>query len=87
MATKLISLSGSKLEFNATIAICAVTMVLSMWISNTATATMMIPIALGIISSLDPNKDKGTITFIMLAIAYSASIGGLGTLVGSPQML
>lgn len=83
IALKLISLSGSKLGY-AAISICIVTALLSMWISNTATAAMMIPLAMGIISTLDRQKDRGTIIFVMLGIAYSASIGGLGTLVGSP---
>lgn len=61
-----------------------VTAGLSMWISNTATAAMMLPLALGIMSNLDFRKERGTFIFILLGIAYSASIGGLGTLVGSP---
>lgn len=61
-----------------------VTAGLSMWISNTATAAMMLPLALGIMSNLDFRKERGTFVFILLGIAYSASIGGLGTLVGSP---
>lgn len=61
-----------------------VTAGLSMWISNTATAAMMLPLALGIMSNLDFSKERGTFIFILLGIAYSASIGGLGTLVGSP---
>ena len=83
IAMKLVSLSGAKLGW-AVVMICAVTAVLSMWISNTATAAMMIPLAIGMISHLDKEKDRGTIIFVMLGIAYSASIGGLGTLVGSP---
>ena len=59
-------------------------MALSMWISNTATAAMMLPLAVGILSQLDREKDRGTFVFILLGIAYSASIGGLGTIVGSP---
>src|SRR5699024_10504151 len=61
-----------------------VTAGLSMWISNTATAAMMLPLALGIMSNLDFSKERGTFIFILLGIAYSASIGALGTLVGSP---
>ncbi|MCZ6159489.1 SLC13 family permease [Campylobacter ureolyticus] len=83
IAMKLISLSGSKLGY-AAIAICLVTAGLSMWISNTATAAMMLPLAIGMLSGLDRVKDKGTIVFVLLGIAYSASIGGLGTMVGSP---
>ncbi|MCV6605054.1 MAG: SLC13 family permease, partial [Porticoccaceae bacterium] len=59
---------------------------LSMWISNTATTIMMIPIALSMASVLiggDKKEDNFTICLI-LGIAYSASIGGLGTLVGTP---
>ncbi len=79
----LISLSGSHLGV-ATMAIFGVTAFLSMWISNTATAAMMLPLALGMLSHLDQEKDRNTFVFILLGIAYSASIGGLGTLVGSP---
>lgn len=68
----------------AIILLFGVTAGLSMWISNTATAAMMLPLAMGIMSKLDPEKDRGTFLFILLGIAYSASIGGLGTVVGSP---
>ena len=61
-----------------------VTALLSMWISNTATAAMMLPLAMGIMSHLDRKTERNTFVFILLGIAYSASIGGLGTLVGSP---
>ena len=64
---------------------------LSMWISNTATTMMMIPIVLSIVVSLEENLSKKTIskyaTGLFLAIAYSASIGGMSTLVGSPTNL
>lgn len=64
--------------------IFAVTAFLSMWISNTATAAMMLPLALGMLTQIDSQQDRGTFVFILLGIAYSASLGGLGTLVGSP---
>lgn len=68
---------------------------LSMWISNTATAMMMIPIGTAIIYKMKESADhnsnnvsqKETKEFskaLMLSIAYSASIGGLGTLIGTP---
>ena len=64
---------------------------LSMWISNTATTMMMIPIVLSIVVSLEESLSKKTIskyaTGLFLAIAYSASIGGMSTLVGSPTNL
>lgn len=79
----MISLSGSHLGIT-TFALFGITALLSMWISNTATAAMMLPLAMGIMSHLDAKKDRNTFVFILLGIAYSASIGGLGTLVGSP---
>lgn len=57
---------------------------LSMWISNTATVAMMLPIALGLLSAMSPTKNHQTYVFVLLGIAYSASIGGIATLVGSP---
>lgn len=64
---------------------------LSMWISNTATVMMMLPIAMAIISQLDSlmgnkSSDKFSIA-ILLAIAYGASTGGVATLVGTPPNL
>ena len=83
IAMWIISLSRGHLGV-AVMAIFAVTAALSMWISNTATAAMMLPLALGILSHLDASKERKTFVFILLGIAYSASIGGLGTIVGSP---
>jgi sodium-dependent dicarboxylate transporter 2/3/5 len=64
---------------------------LSMWISNTATALMLLPIALAIISKLeDKFSEKQTHNFsliILLSIAYSCTLGGLATLVGTPPNL
>ncbi len=64
---------------------------LSMWISNTATTMMMIPIVMSVVVSLEETLKKGSIkhyaTGLLLAIAYSSSIGGMSTLVGSPTNL
>ncbi|GHA12178.1 SLC13 family permease [Oceanisphaera arctica] len=57
---------------------------LSMWISNTATTVMMLPLALGLLSCLDAERYRSTYLFVLLGVAYSASIGGIATLVGSP---
>ncbi|SHE57214.1 DASS family sodium-coupled anion symporter [Vibrio gazogenes] len=61
-----------------------VTAVISMWISNTATTAMMLPLVLGILSKVDADKGHKTYVFVLLGIAYSASIGGIATVVGSP---
>ena len=64
---------------------------LSMWISNTATTMMMIPIVLSIISSLEQNTSQKSVKHyslgLLLAIAYSSSVGGMATLVGTPTNL
>lgn len=83
IALWLISLSGGNMKI-AVLAIFSVTAFLSMWISNTATAAMMLPLALGMMDHLDREKDRKTFIFVLLGIAYCASIGGLGTVVGSP---
>ncbi|MCB4809146.1 DASS family sodium-coupled anion symporter [Tamlana sp. 62-3] len=66
---------------------------LSMWISNTAASVMILPMGMAIVSQLKDNpntiQNENEIfgKALMLAIAYSASIGGIGTLVGSPTNL
>lgn len=64
---------------------------LSMWISNTATALMLLPIGLAVIQKLEAEFDnERTHNFginILLAFAYSSSIGGIATLIGTPPNL
>ncbi|MEN1704670.1 MAG: DASS family sodium-coupled anion symporter [Planctomycetota bacterium] len=64
-----------------------VTAFLSMWISNTATAVMMLPIAMSVAAVFDRKGDpdsNDTAKCLLLAVAYSASVGGIGTLIGTP---
>lgn len=60
------------------------TAILSMWISNTATTLMMLPMVMAVIKNLDHEENSRFPRFLLLSIAYSASIGGMATLVGSP---
>ena len=64
---------------------------LSLWISNTATTAMMFPIALGVLSTfpLEKQKKPGSSfqVILLLTLAYAASIGGIGTPIGSPPNL
>lgn len=61
---------------------------MSMWISNTATAVMMLPIALAVSQEVEGKEGKGIFTStLLLSIAYSASIGGIATLIGTPPNL
>jgi sodium-dependent dicarboxylate transporter 2/3/5 len=61
---------------------------LSMWVSNTATAMMMLPIALSVIRLVEGDdasvSGSGFALILLLALAYACNIGGLGTLIGTP---
>lgn len=63
------------------------TVIISMWVSNTATTMIMLPIAVAILDHADSqgyDTRKGFGTALMLMVAYGASIGGVGTPVGTP---
>lgn len=63
---------------------------LSMWISNSATSIMMMPIALSVAAAIEFGEGEGRRNFtlaLLLGIAYACSIGGLGTPVGTPTNL
>lgn len=68
---------------------CA-TAFLSMWVSNTATAVMMLPVGLSVLAALarargeDPGQRTNFAVCLMLGIAYAATIGGIATIIGTP---
>ncbi|MBA6253348.1 MULTISPECIES: DASS family sodium-coupled anion symporter [unclassified Colwellia] len=69
--------SGRRLVFGFMLA----SALLSMWISNTATTLIMLPIALAILTHVDNKELK---VALILGIAYAASVGGIGTPIGTP---
>lgn len=65
--------------------IMSVSAFISMWISNTATAAMLLPLGLGILGLIGLEAGKSNMgKALMLGIAWSASIGGIGTVIGTP---
>jgi sodium-dependent dicarboxylate transporter 2/3/5 len=83
ISEKLLYLARGQLKY-ACILLFFATAALSMWISNTATTTIMLPLALGLLSQIDKEKNLSTYVFVLLGIGYSANIGGIGTVLGSP---
>lgn len=83
IAQKLLKIAGGNF-FLSVIMLFIVTAFLSMWMSNTATTAMMLPLVIGMLSNIPYEENKSTYVFVLLGLAFSASIGGMGTLVGSP---
>ncbi|MFB9216016.1 SLC13 family permease [Vibrio sinaloensis] len=83
IADKVLILAKGKMSV-AVFMLFGVTAALSMWISNTATTAMMLPLVLGVLSKVNSESGHKTYVFVLLGIAYSASIGGIATIVGSP---
>lgn len=87
LALRVVALAGTSAR-RVILALMAATAFLSMWISNTAAAAMMYPIAmaLGLLFGEGTTADRLR-TALLLGLAYSASIGGMGTLLGTPPNL
>jgi len=80
-AIYMLRITGSGSPLKLVLGFMLTTAVLSMWISNTATILMMLPMAIAIINAVD-NPRFGVA--LILGIAYSASLGGVGTPIGTP---
>ena len=81
LALFMVNLFGGKSSRRLVFGFMAASAVLSMWISNTATALMLLPVALAVLAQA---KDPKLATPLLLGVAYAASIGGMGTPIGSP---
>lgn len=90
IALYLLSFTGTRAR-NLVGGFMAATALLSMWVSNTATTMMMLPIGISVLALLHADREGdssapliGFNTALVLAIAYGANIGGLATLIGTP---
>jgi solute carrier family 13 (sodium-dependent dicarboxylate transporter), member 2/3/5 len=85
LALAMVNLFGAHSGRNLVMGFMAASAVLSMWISNTATTLMLLPVALAI---LEGTKDRDRLAIpLLLGVAYAASVGGIGTPIGTPPNL
>lgn len=81
LAMYMLSLTGTHSAKRLVLAFMITAALLSMWISNTATTLMLLPIALAIVPLLQCQR---TVVALLLGIAYAASLGGVGSPIGTP---
>ncbi|MBE9568210.1 MAG: SLC13/DASS family transporter [Proteobacteria bacterium] len=84
LALFMVNLFGNSSSKSLVLGFMVTAAVLSMWISNTATALMLLPVAMAVASQAE---DRQLTTPLMLGIAFAASIGGIGTPIGTPPNL
>ena len=85
IAIGMVNLFGSQNGFRLVMGFMAAAAVLSMWISNTATTLMLLPV---VIAVLDASPDRKKLAApLLLGVAYAASVGGVGTPIGTPPNL
>ena len=84
LALTMVNFFGGSSRRRLVFGFMAASAVLSMWISNTATTLMMLPVAIAV---LEKAKDKTLTVPLLLGIAYAASVGGIGTPIGTPPNL
>lgn len=81
MVTLVGAASGRRLVLGFMVAAAA----LSMWISNTATTLMLLPVALAVLDATEQRRELAAP--LLLGVAYAASVGGIGTPIGTPPNL
>ena len=84
VALNMINIFGGSNSKRLVFGFMAASALLSMWISNTATTLMLLPVALAVIEKAE---DKSLAIPLLLGIAYSASVGGIATPIGTPPNL
>ena len=84
LALKMLQLFGTHSPKRIVFGFMVTSALMSMWISNTATTLILIPVALAV---LEESKNKNLQVALLLGIAYSASLGGIGTPIGTPPNL
>jgi sodium-dependent dicarboxylate transporter 2/3/5 len=85
LALAMVNLFGAHSGRHLVMGFMAASAVLSMWISNTATTLMLLPVALAV---LDASDDRERLSVpLLLGVAYAASVGGMGTPIGTPPNL
>ena len=85
IALGLVNLFGGENQSRLVFGFMVASAALSMWVSNTATTLMLLPVAYAVIDSVENSAESQKLAIaLFLGIAYSVSIGGLGTPIGSP---
>jgi sodium-dependent dicarboxylate transporter 2/3/5 len=84
LALYMVNLFGGDSQRRLVLGFMVASAALSMWVSNTATTLMLLPVAYAVLQSANSQDSKKLAVPLFLGIAYAASIGGLGTPIGSP---
>jgi len=84
VALTMVNLLGGTSSSSLVYGFMAAAALLSMWISNTATTLMLLPVAMAV---LEKSSDEDLAIPLLLGIAYAASVGGIGTPIGTPPNL
>jgi len=84
VALTMVNLFGGSSSKRLVFGFMAAAALLSMWISNTATTLMLLPVALAV---LEKSEDKDLAIPLLLGIAFAANVGGIGTPIGTPPNL